>query len=118
LREAVENADAAEYTAGYNVVIEALKEPLRQIARNAGKDDGVILNEVINGDQNSGYDALKDEFVEDMFSAGIIDPAKVARTALENASSAVAILLTTEVAIADEPEDKKVGSESPSGMDY
>lgn len=118
-KEAPENAEAAEFAAGYTAVIEALKEPLRQIAKNAGKDEGVVLNEVLKGSTNSGYDALKDVFVSDMFEAGIIDPVKVTRAALENASSAVAILLTTEVAIADEPEkEKPAGPHGHGGMEY
>ncbi|KKU49813.1 MAG: 60 kDa chaperonin [Parcubacteria group bacterium GW2011_GWB1_49_7] len=118
---APENAEAAEFAAGYMAVVEALKEPLRQIARNAGKEDGVVLNEVMKGQANSGYNALTDMFVTDMFEEGIIDPVKVARVALENAASAVAILLTTEVAIADEPEKAKPFPDLPhshGGMDY
>ena len=115
-----ENAEAAEFAAGYMAVVEALKEPLRQIARNAGKEDGVVLAEVLKGQTNSGYDALTDTFVTDMFEVGIIDPVKVTRCALENATSAVAILLTTEVAITDEPKEEKEHSHGgPSGgMDY
>ncbi len=114
-----ENAEAAEFAAGYMAVVEALKEPLRQIAKNAGKEDGVILSEVLKGQANSGYDALADTFVDDMFEAGIIDPVKVTRCALENAASAVAILLTTEVAIADEPkEDVPLAGGHAGGMDY
>jgi chaperonin GroEL len=111
-----ENAEAAEFAAGYLAVVEALKEPLRKIAKNAGKEDGVVVAEVMKGEINSGYDALNDKFIENMFEAGIIDPVKVTRAALENASSAVAILLTTEVAIADEPEDKKAGGDAQGGM--
>src|SRR3989338_10535148 len=107
---APENAEAAEFAAGYMAVVEALKEPLRQIARNAGKEDGVVLNEVLKGQSNSGYDALNDVFVDNMFDAGIIDPVKVTRAALENAASAVAMLLTTEAAVSDEPEDPSKNS--------
>ena len=118
-KRAHENAEAAEFSAGYLAVVEALKEPLRQIAKNAGKEDGVILAEVLKGQSNSGYDALKDEFTIDMFEAGIIDPVKVTRCALENAASAVAILLTTEVAIADEPKEETPPAGGPGGgMDY
>lgn len=114
-----ENAEAAEFAAGYTAVIEALKEPFRQIAKNAGKEDGVVLAEVLKGQTNAGYDALKDIFVNDMFEAGIIDPLKVTRCALENAASAVAILLTTEVAIADEPEPKQEKNhDHGAGLDY
>ena len=74
---------------------------------------------MLKGGTNSGYDALADVFVADMFEAGIIDPVKVTRCALENATSAVAILLTTEVAIADEPkEDAPLSSGQGSGLDY
>jgi len=119
-KSAHENAEAAEFAAGYTAVIEALKEPLRQIAKNAGKEDGVVLAEVLKSEANSGYDALADTFVRDMFEAGIIDPVKVTRCALENATSAVAILLTTEVAIADEPKEdtsSPIGGQG-GGMDY
>lgn len=112
-----ESAEGSDFKAGYAVLIEALKEPLRQIARNAGRDEQVVVSEVLRGDENSGYDALKDEFISNMFKAGIIDPVKVERTALENASSAVAIFLTTEVAIADEPE-KKMASTAEEEMGY
>src|SRR3989344_3533181 len=114
-----ENAEAAEFAAGYMAVVEALKEPLRQIAKNAGKEDGVVLAEVLKSGANAGYDALADNFVSDMFETGIIDSLKVTRFALENAASAVAILLTTEVAIADEPkEDTPIPSGQGGGMDY
>jgi chaperonin GroEL len=93
---------------GYQIVLKALEAPLRQIAKNAGKDDGsVIVDTVRKGKGNFGYNAKTDEMVEDMIAAGIIDPVKVTRLGLENAGSAVSILLTTEVAIADAPEEKK-----------
>lgn len=117
-KAAHENAEAAEFAAGYTTVIEALKEPLRQIAKNAGREDGVAVSEVLKGQANSGYNALLDIFVPDMFEAGIIDPVKVTRAALENAASAVAILLTTEVAIADEPEKNPPAPAHNHGMDY
>ncbi len=110
-----ENVRSAEYAAGYLSIVEALREPIRQIAINAGKDAGVVLADVLKGGANSGYDALNDIFVSDMFVAGIIDPVKVERSALENAASAVAVLLTTEVAITDEP--KKEEKVQP-GIDY
>ena len=113
-----ENTEAAEFAAGYTSVIEALKEPLRQIAQNAGKESGVVLAEVLKSESHSGYDALTDTFVPNMFETGIIDPVKVTRCALENASSAVAMLLTTEVAIADEPKEDAVPSAGGGGMDY
>jgi chaperonin GroEL len=117
-KSAPENANAAEFVAGYTAVVEALQAPLRQIAKNAGVDEGVVVNEVMKGGANSGYNALTDEFQEDMFAAGIIDPVKVTRAAVENSSSAVAILLTTEVAIADEPEKAKASQEHSHGADF
>lgn len=90
---------------GYMIVVKALEAPLRQIAVNAGKDDGmVIVDRVKQGGKNSGYDAGADALVDDMLAAGIVDPVKVTRTAVQNAVSAAAMLLTTEVAIADEPK--------------
>lgn len=109
----------ADEVVGYRIVLNALKQPLRQIAINAGKDDGaVIVDRVLNGKGNLGYDARKDEIVPDMIEAGIIDPVKVTRGGVEHAVSAAAILLTTEAAIADEPEEKKDAPPMPGGMDY
>lgn len=98
-----------EFKAGYETLLNSLTEPLKQIARNAGeKDAAVVLEEVMkNGGANYGYNAGNDTFEEDMIASGIIDPLKVTRTALENAVSVSALLLTTEAAVVDEPEDKK-----------
>ncbi len=93
---------------GYDIVVASLSMPLTQIALNAGKEDAaVMVSKVQSGKGSSGYDATKDEIVEDMIAAGIIDPVKVTRLAVENAVSAAAILLTTEAAVADIPEPKK-----------
>lgn len=110
----------ADEKVGYDIVVEALETPLAQIAINAGKDDAaVIVSKVQNGKANSGYDARQDTMVEDMIAAGIIDPVKVTRMAVENAVSAAAILLTTEAAVADIPEPKKEsGAPDMGGMDY
>ncbi len=114
-----EKMDAASRV-GYEVVLKALEMPLRQIAFNAGVDAGVVVDKVKNAKGNAGYDALNDVVIEDMLAAGIIDPLKVARTGLERAASAAAMLLTTEVAIADEPKDEKTpaGGETMGGEDY
>lgn len=105
----------AEEASGYAIVLKALEAPLRQIAMNCGKDDGsVVLNAVKATKGNGGYDAMKDEIVPDMIKAGIIDPVKVTRSGVERSVSAAAILLTTEAAIADEPEDPK--PQMPGGM--
>lgn len=109
-----------EFDTGVRILLKALEAPLAQIAKNAGKDDGaVIVNEVKNGKGHMGYDANADKLVDDMFAAGIIDPVKVTRTGLERAASAAAILLTTEVAIAEEPKEEKPMPPMPGGgMDY
>lgn len=97
-----------EHKAGYETLIKALSEPLRQIVANAGKKDpAVVLNRIVEEKGiNFGYDAREDEYRQDMIKAGIIDPLKVTRTALENAVSVAAMLLTTEAAVADIPEKK------------
>jgi chaperonin GroEL len=98
---------SADEKAGYDIVVRALETPLAQIALNAGKDDAaVIVSKVQSGKSNAGYNALTDEIVEDMLAAGIVDPVKMPRMALENAVSAAALLLTTEAAIAEIPEPK------------
>ena len=92
---------------GYNIVVKALVAPLQQIAINAGKDDGsVIVHEVKKAGKTAGYNAYTDEIVSDMLLEGIVDPVKVTRSAVQHSASAAAMLLTTEVAIAEEPEDK------------
>lgn len=92
---------------GASIVYKALEAPIRQIAENAGYDGAVIVERVINSkDFSYGFDALKGEYV-DMFKAGIIDPAKVTRSALQNASSIAGMLLTTEVLVVEKPEEKK-----------
>lgn len=106
---------------GYRIVLAALERPLKQIAINAGKESGeVIVAEVKKAKGFAGYDAVKDEVVPDMVAAGIIDPVKVTRGGVEHAVSAAAILLTTEAAIADEPEEKAAQAGGPGmGMgDY
>ncbi|HVS79975.1 MAG TPA: chaperonin GroEL [Candidatus Paceibacterota bacterium] len=109
-----------EYAAGYSVVVDSLLAPMKQIVLNTGSDrGGAVIDKIMAGEgksQNAGYDAQNETIVSDMFAAGIIDPVKVTRTALQNAASAAAIFLTTEVAIADEPEEKKGGPAMPPGM--
>ena len=84
---------------GAMIVSKALEEPIRQVAKNAGVDDGVVVKEVLsNDDENYGYDALEDKYC-DMFKEGIIDPLKVTRTALESAGSVASTLLTTECVV-------------------
>ena len=105
---------------GYRIVLSALLRPLKQIAMNAGKDSGEVIVEAVKKARGfAGYDAVKDEVVPDMMAAGIIDPVKVTRGTVQHSVSAAAILLTTEVAIADEPEEKKEGgAPDMGGMGY
>ncbi|MBU6214598.1 chaperonin GroEL [Patescibacteria group bacterium] len=105
---------------GFDIVVRALERPLAQILMNAGKDDAaVIIAKVQNGKAHEGYNALTDELEGDMLAAGIVDPVKMPRMALENAVSAAAMLLTTEAAIADIPEPKeKSDGAGAMGMDY
>jgi len=107
----------ADELIGYRIVLKALEKPLRQIAHNVGKDDGaVIVQRVREMGGNAGYDAARGVMVEDMIKAGIIDPVKVERAGVQHAVSAVGILLTSEVAIADAPEPEKSGMPDMSGM--
>ena len=86
----------------------ALEEPVRQIAANAGREGSVVVDEIQKREKNVGYDAEKHEYT-DMIKAGIIDPLKVTRSALQNAVSVAAMLLTTEVAVTDLPEKEEKG---------
>ncbi len=94
---------------GWDIVLRALEAPLRQIVINTGKNDGSgMVEKVMEAkEDNAGYSALEDSFEMDMIKKGIIDPVKVTRSALQNAVSAAAILLTTEVAVAEEPKEEK-----------
>ena len=111
-----------EKALGLNIVLRALEAPLRQIVLNIGNADGSVAVEKIMSSEkeNAGFNAMTEEFSEDLIKEGIIDPVKVTRTALQNASSAAAILLTTEAAVADEPEPKKPHEHGPdmNGMGY
>ncbi len=122
VRAASAKAPAAhpdEFRVGYEIILNACEMPLRQIAMNSGKGDGsIVVEHVKSAKGNGGYDALKDEYVPDMFVAGIIDPVKVTRTGLQNAASASAILLTTEVAVTEEPKEEKPMPAGMGGMDY
>ena len=103
---------------GVKIVKKALEDPIRWIAMNAGHDGSIIVEKVKNGKANFGFDAAKEVFVDDMTEAGIIDPTKVARTALQNAASVAALMLTTDCMIADKPKDKGAGMPMmpPGGM--
>ena len=100
---------------GIAIVRRALEEPLRQIVANCGEESSVVLNKVREKDGNYGYDAAKGEY-GDMIKMGILDPTKVARTALQNASSIAGLMITTEAMVAEHPEDKKELAMPPGGM--
>jgi chaperonin GroEL len=115
-QKALENVEVGEEEERFGVTIvrRALEEPLRQIAANAGKEGAVVVNRVTNEKSDSyGYNAATDEY-EDLVKAGVIDPAKVTRTALQNAASIAGLMLTTEALITELPEEKKAGA--PGGM--
>jgi len=97
--------ETSDEQTGINIVLRALSAPVRQIAENAGKDGAVVLNKLESQENEIGYNAATDKW-ENMVEAGIIDPTKVTRTALQNAASIAALLLTTEAVVADIPEDK------------
>ena len=97
--------DNADEQTGINIVCRAIEEPLRQIVANAGGEGAVVVNKVREGKGDFGYNARKDTY-EDLRAAGVIDPAKVARVALENAASIAGMFLTTECLIVDKPEEK------------
>ena len=99
---------------GVAIVVKALEEPIRQIALNAGKDGSVILDKILNsGKKGYGYDAYNDVFV-DMMEAGIVDPTKVSRSALQNAASVASMILTTEALVADKPEPPATAPAAPA----
>ena len=99
---------------GINIVKRAIEEPVRQIANNAGQEGSVIVAEVKKSAIGVGYDAAKDEYV-DMIASGIVDPAKVTRSALQNAASIAAMVLTTETIVADKPAPEAAPAGAPMG---
>jgi chaperonin GroEL len=107
-----------EEEVGYGIVVRACSSPLHQIADNAGQDGGVVVSKVLESKGNFGYDALKDEYT-DLVKAGIIDPTKVTRYALQNAASVSTLLLTSDALIADMPKDeeKKAAGGGHGGYD-
>ena len=102
---------------GAQIILRALEEPLRKIVDNAGLDGSVVVEKVKNSEPGIGYDVVKNEYV-DMFKAGIVDPLKVTRSALQNAASVVSMILTTESAVAEKPEKKKTPPMPAEDMDY
>ena len=115
--EALRNlkGDNEDETTGIHIVARALEEPLRQIAANAGVEGSVIIQKIREGKDDFGYNARTDEFVN-MYEAGVIDPTKVSRVALENAASVAGMFLTTECAIAEIPEKEPAPAMPAGGM--
>jgi chaperonin GroEL len=111
--------DNAEEQIGVDILLRSLEEPIRQIANNAGQEGSIVVERVkASDDSNFGYNAQTDIY-EDLVEAGVIDPTKVTRTALQNAASISSLLLTTECVIVEEPEEEKggAGGGMPGGMD-
>jgi chaperonin GroEL len=114
-------SDEEEIKVGINIVRKALEAPIRKLAANAGEDGSVIIDTVRRTakekkNTNVGFNVLTGEYT-DMIKAGVIDPVKVVRGALENAASIAAMILTTDVLITDMPEDNKGPAMPPGGMD-
>jgi chaperonin GroEL len=107
--------DTLDETTGINIVSKAIESPLRTIVENAGGEGSVVINKVLEGKKNFGYDAKSETYV-DMLKAGIIDPKKVTRIALENAASVAGMILTTECALVDIKEENAGGGGMPAGM--
>jgi chaperonin GroEL len=108
-------SDNADEATGIQIISRAIEAPLRTIVENAGLEGSVVVAKVAEGTGNFGYNAKTDEYV-DMLAAGIIDPKKVTRVALENAASVAGMILTTECALIDIKEDSPAGSPMGGGM--
>jgi chaperonin GroEL len=104
--------DNEEQNVGIALALRAMEAPLRQIVQNAGGEPSVVLNEVKKGEGNFGFNAATGEYL-DMIDAGIIDPAKVTRTALQAASSVAGLMITTEAMIADKPQEASAAPAMP-----
>jgi chaperonin GroEL len=111
------SGEKSDIQTGIRIVRRALEEPIRRIAENAGLDGAVVVGKVESLKGTNGFNAATGQY-EDLVAAGIIDPTKVVRTALQNAASIAGLLLTTDAAITDAPEPKKAGPPMPGGEDY
>ncbi len=112
--DSVDTENADEIT-GVNIIRQAIESPFRIIVANAGKEPSIILQKVREGKADYGYNAREDKY-QNLYEAGVIDPTKVTRLALENASSIASLLITTECMIAEEPGENKPAMPSPAGM--
>jgi chaperonin GroEL len=116
-------SDNPDEQAGINIVLKALESPIRQIVENAGGEGSIVVGKILdNKSQTYGFNAQNDEFV-DMLEAGIVDPAKVVRTALQDAASVAGLLITTEAMVAEVPKEKPAmpmggGGGGMGGMDF
>jgi chaperonin GroEL len=108
--------DNHDQDAGVKIVLRAIEEPLRQIVKNCGEEPSVVVNKVLEGKGNFGYNAATGEY-GDMVAMGVLDPTKVTRTALQNAASVAGLMLTTDCMVAELVEDKPAGGGMPGGMD-
>ena len=117
------NDENADVQAGINIVLKALEAPIRQIAENSGVEGSIVVGKIIeNKSQTFGFNAQTEEYV-DMLEAGIVDPAKVVRTALQDAASVAGLLITTEAMIAEAPKKESApampgGGGGMGGMDF
>jgi chaperonin GroEL len=107
--------DNADQEAGIKIVLRALEEPMRQIVNNAGDEPSVVVNKVVEGKGNYGFNAQTGEY-GDLVAMGVVDPTKVARTALQNASSVASLMLTTDAMVAELPKDDKPAMPGGGGM--
>ena len=103
-----------DQTTGVKIVVRALEEPLRMIVNNAGIEGSVVLQKVKEGKDDYGFNAASETY-EDLVKAGVIDPTKVSRTALENAASVASLLITTEAVVYEKKEDKPAAPAMPGG---
>ena len=109
------DSDNADQEAGFKIVLRAMEQPLREIVANAGSEPSVVVNRIVEGKGNFGYNAATDEY-GDMVEMGVLDPTKVTRTALQNAASVAGLMLTTDCMIAELPEDKPAAMPDMGGM--
>ncbi|GAA5176103.1 chaperonin GroEL [Niveibacterium umoris] len=109
--------DNADQDAGIRIVLRALEEPLRAIAANAGDEPSVVVNKVLEGSGNFGYNAADGSY-GDLVALGVIDPTKVTRSALQNAASVASLILTTDATVAEAPQEAKPATPAHADMDY
>jgi len=107
----------ADQDAGIRIVLRALEAPLRVIVSNAGEEPSVVIAKVLEGKGNFGYNAATGEY-GDLVEAGVVDPTKVTRTALQNAASIAGLILTTDATVADAPKDESPAPSPSPALDY